>query len=196
MPKNPPMIKDWFMLGFSVGAVSSLCKSVFNEIIHKAGVPTIRYGSVAAGLVLGKKPRLFGIIPARPRTKQEWMLGYATDIFMGGIFGAAVAYMKTKMPPGYAIHKGAILGAAIGGGTLILGNELRVDHLIKLKPVKITTFLSTAALFGGLEGAFLQKYNTQMVTQSHPTLTKQVSDQSFYQQQIDGVNISQPRYQQ
>jgi hypothetical protein len=190
MAKNTPIIKDWFMFGFTVGVVSSVAKTFFNAAIHKAGVPTIRYGSVAAGLVLGKKPRLFGIIPAKPRTRGEWLIGYATDAFMGGIFGASVAYLKTKMPPGYAVHKGAILGAAIGGGSLILGNELRIDHMIKLSPIKISTFIATAALFGGLEGTFIQRFGTKMITQSHPTLTKEVSGQTFQEQRLSVKNTS------
>lgn len=179
MGKNTPIIKDWLFLGMTTGMMASVAKSLVNYALDKAGVPTIQHGMLAGNMVLGKRDRLWGLIPGGPRTPREHVVGYVADTVAGAGFGAALSYIYAKSPAGNEALKGALGGAILGFMTLAVGNQLNVSNFRKLTAGKVATLVGTSALFGGLEGMVIGKYGAKLATQSHPVLVKNVSDESF-----------------
>ncbi|HHW13981.1 MAG TPA: hypothetical protein GXX28_03485 [Firmicutes bacterium] len=179
MGKNTPIVKDWLFLGMATGMAASVVKSLVNYALDKAGVPTIQHGTLAGNMVLGKRDRLWGLIPGGLRTPKEHLVGYAADTVAGAAFGAALSYVYAKSPPGNETLKGALGGAVLGLVTLSAGNQLDVSAFRKLTAGKVAALVGTSALFGGLEGMVIGKYGSKLATQSHPVLVKNVSDRSF-----------------
>ncbi|MGE5553910.1 MAG: hypothetical protein ACM3XZ_08340 [Betaproteobacteria bacterium] len=180
MTKDTPLVKDWLLLGMAAGMAASVAKSLVNYGLSRARVPTIRHGTLAGNIVMGKRERLGGFLPAgAPRTSGELAAGYLADTIVGAAFGAALSYVYAKTPPGNETVKGVLGGAAMGAMTLALGNQLKVKGFRNLSPGQVTSMLATSALFGGLEGWVIGRYGAKLAPQSHPVLVKNVSNREY-----------------
>lgn len=179
MAKNTPIIKDWFLLGFTSGVAASIAKTLTNFALNKAGVPTTHFGSMASAMILGKKGRLGGLLPPPELTKSEWVLGYVADALFGGLLGAGLAYVYVKTPPGNEFAKGAVGGAGLWAGTMALGKQLKLARLAQAQAPEMMTLLGSSVLFGGLQGLVIGKYGASAIEQSHPVLVKHVSSREF-----------------
>lgn len=184
LTQNTPFRKDWFLLGFATGAVSSIGKNLANLVLYEAGVPTLFYGSMASGMMLGKRDRFGGLLRNGPRNRGEWAIGYMADAMLGGVFGAGLAYLHTKTPPGNELAKGAITGALLGGTTLVGGRMMKLDALARATPAQSIAVVATSAIFGALQGAVLGRMGSSMIAQSHPIMVQQTSRRAFDRERV------------
>lgn len=184
MTKNTPLSKDWLALGIATGISSSILKSATNYGLHRASVPTISFGGMAADAILGHKTRWRSALffqPQNPTLKRpaDRVLGYSADALLGGIFGAALSYILAKSPPGNEFFKGSAAGAILWFITIELGSNLKIQKVQKANAKQLFTILAMNALFGGLEGMVMGKQGTRLIQQSHPVLVKNVTDEEF-----------------
>ncbi len=179
MPRSTPLVKDWFTLGLASGAVGAVVKDLVNLALERAGVPVVPYSSAAGSLILGPRERLGGLIPPPPRTTGEDLVGYATDIVFGSLFGAGMSYVISMTPPGRAFVKGA------AGGALLWAMSIGAGHLLKVRPMerlavgRAFSSLAVTVLYGAVQGALLERYGSRLIHQSHPALVKETSDRGF-----------------
>lgn len=163
MSGDTPLSKDWAMLGFSTGVAASLLKTLANKGLSKLGAPTLQYGGLASGLVLGKKPKLGGLVPVTLKGADEQILANMVDGLAGGVFGATMAYMHFKMPPGHEVVKGTVAGALLMIGVIAGGHVLQIDNIPGIKAKQSLTLIASGAAFGALQGYILGRYGPGLV---------------------------------
>ena len=179
-----PVTKDWFMLGLVSGMGAAAGRLIVNHILYAAGWPTRKFASVSGSFVLGKKTRLWGLIPSASPTPLEYTVGYTSDIMLGGIFGTEMAFISAHTPAGHELWKGVVKGAVLGSSTLIIGKQLKMAGLDGMSSEETATMLGMTTLFGALNGIILGKYGGSLIAQSHPILTKEVTNEQFTQGRI------------
>lgn len=182
--KSTPIVRDWAVFGFAVGAATSVLKTLTNYALLKMGVHVVHYGNIGSGLIMGTKPRI-GRLIAGPPKPPEVALGYLVDTLAGGAIGAAICRLvQSATPPGNEIIKGTGAGALIAVGTLAAGKMLKMDAFTKITPAAGFALIGTGALYGTIEGIAMAKYGASLITQSHPVIVEQMTTREFNRRRL------------